>query len=397
MQATEERSEARAEHYLDRVRAILDEVRSAAAETEANRCLSPRIVDLMTAAGTFNVAVPQAWGGLELDPVTHARGIELLAQADASAGWCAMIGCDTGYASTRLDDGAARELFADLTAATVYVASPTGAAVTADGGYTVTGRWTFASGSSHAKVFCLGTLVMTPDGPEMVAPGVPAIRIVAVPREQVEIIDTWTTTGLRGSASHDVAVTNVFVPAARTFSLNRGRSPRTEPLYQLPTLFVMKLGAIPLGIARGAIEDVLAIAARKRSLGNQAAIQESQWLQLAVAKAEWKYRQSRAFYYEAMQDLWDTLARGDRLVQAQTVAVHLSMVGAMENCTEVVDAMYRAAGSASLYARHTLDRRLRDIHTAAQHTTFSLDRVADDGKALLGIPVKHSPLISVPD
>ena len=91
MQATEERSEARAEHYLDRVRAILDDVRSAAAETEANRCLSPRIVDLMTAAGTFNVAVPQAWGGLELDPVTHARGIELLAQADASAGWCAMV------------------------------------------------------------------------------------------------------------------------------------------------------------------------------------------------------------------------------------------------------------------------------------------------------------------
>ncbi|MFN8616847.1 MAG: acyl-CoA dehydrogenase family protein [Dehalococcoidia bacterium] len=397
MQATEERSEARAEHYLDRVRAILDDVRSAAAETEANRCLSPRIVDLMTAAGTFNVAVPQAWGGLELDPVTHARGIELLAQADASAGWCAMIGCDTGYASTRLDDGAARELFADLTAATVYVASPTGAAVPADGGYTVTGRWTFASGSSHAKVFCLGTLVMTPDGPEMVAPGVPAIRVVAVPRDQVEIIDTWTTTGLRGSASHDVAVTSVFVPAARTFALNRGRSPRTEPLYQLPTLFVMKLGAIPLGIARGAIDDVLAIAARKRSLGNPAAIQESQWLQLAVANAEWKYRQSRAFYYEAMQDLWDTLARGDRLVQAQTVAVHLSMVGAMENCTEVVDAMYRAAGSASLYARHTLDRRLRDIHTAAQHTTFSLDRVADDGKALLGIPVKNSPLISVPD
>lgn len=398
MQATAERSDVRAEQYLERVRGILDEVRAAAAETEANRCLPQRIVEQMTTAGMFNVAVPAAWGGLELDPVTHSRGIEMLAQADASAGWCAMIGCDTGYASTHLAEAPARDLFRDLNAATVYVVNPTGAAVPVEGGYNVTGRWTFASGSSHAKVFCLGTLSMTPAGPEMV-PGAatPAIRIVAVPRDQVEVIDTWTTTGLRGSASNDVGLTNVFVPAERTFSFFLDHSKRTEPLYQLPNLFVMKLGAIPLGIARGAIDDVLTIAATKRALGNMAAIQESQWLQLAVARAEWKYRQARAFYYEALQDVWNTLARGERLVQAQAVAVHVSMVGAMENCTEVVDSMYRAAGSASLYARHTLDRRLRDIHTAGQHTTFSLDRVADDGKALLGIPVKNSPMISVPE
>lgn len=397
MQATAERNDVRAEQYLERVRGILDEVRAAAAETEANRCLPPRIVDLMAGAGMFNVAVPQAWGGLELDPVTHARGIEMLAQADASAGWCAMIGCDTGYASTHLAEGPARALFADLTAATVYVVNPTGAAVSVEGGYNVTGRWTFASGSSHAKVFCLGTLSMTQAGPEMLPAGVPAIRIVAIPREQVEVIDTWTTTGLRGSASNDVAVTNVFVPAEHTFSFFLDPSPRTEPLYQLANLFVMKLAAIPLGIARGAIDDVLAIAATKRTLGNMAAIQESQWLQLAVARAEWKYRQARAFYYEAIEDLWGTLARGEKVAQAQAVTVHLSMVGAMENCTEVVDAMYKAGGSASLYARNTLDRRLRDIHTAAQHTTFAPDRVADDGKVLLGMRVANSPMISVPD
>lgn len=396
MQATAE-PETATESYLDRVRSILDAVREAAPETEANRRLSPGIVELMAQAGVFNVAVPRAWGGLELDPITHARGIELLAQADASAGWCAMIGCDTGYASTHLADGPARELFADLTSATVYVVGPTGSSVPTEGGYTVTGRWPFASGSSHARVFCLGTLVMTPTGPETVAPGVPAIRIVAIPRDQVEVIDTWNTTGLRGSASHDVAVTNVFVPAERTFPMFRGRSARPEPLYQLPTLFVMKLGAIPLGIARGAIADVITIAATKRSAGGMSAIQESQWLQLAIAKAEWKYRQARAFYYEALQDLWSTLASGEKLTQAQTVAVHLSMVGAMENCTEVVDAMYRAAGSASLYARNSLDRRLRDIHTAAQHTTFATDRVADDGKWFLGMDVRTSPLISVPD
>lgn len=397
MQAIAERLDVRAERYLERVQSIVEEVRAAAPETEANRCLPPRIVEQMTNVGMFNVAVPRAWGGLELDPVTHARGIELLAQADASAAWCAMIGCDTGYASTHLAEEAARALFTDLAAATVYVVNPTGAAVPVEGGYNVTGRWTFASGSSHAKVFCLGTLSMTASGPEMLPGGAPAIRIVAVPRQQVEVVDTWTTTGLRGSASNDVALTNVFVPTQNTFSFFLARSPRTEPLYQLPNLFVQKIGAIPLGIARGAIDDVLAIAASKRTLGKLEAIQESQWLQMAIARAEWKYRQARAFYYEAIQDIWETLERGDRVVQAQLVTSHLSMVGAMENCTEIVDSMYRAAGSASLYARHTLDRRFRDIHTAAQHTTFALDRLADDGKVLLGLPVKNSPMISVPE
>lgn len=396
MQATAEELEVRAEQYLDRVRALLDDVRAAAPETEAQRSLPQRIVESMTDAGVFNVAVPRAWGGLELDPVTHARGIEMLAQADASAGWCAMIGCDTGYTATRLEEHAAHELFADLSAATVFVAGPTGAAVPTDGGYTVTGRWPFASGSSHAKVFCLGTLVMTAAGPEMLAPGVPNVRVVAVPREQVQILDTWTTTGLRGSASNDVVLTDVFVPVERTFPMGRGGFQRPEPLYRLPTLFVMKLGAIPIGIARGAIDDVVTIAATKRTVGGMSPIQESQWLQLAIAKAEWKYRQARAFYYEALEDLWATIVAGEKLSQAQTVAVHISLVGAIENCTEVVDAMYRAAGSTSLYARHTLDRRLRDIHTAGQHTTFALDRIADDGKWLLGIPAPHSMLIGVP-
>lgn len=388
--------ETRAEEYLAAIRAICDEVRAAAPETEANRRISPRLVSLLSGAGAFSVAVPQAWGGLELDPLTHARGIELLAEADASTAWCAMIGCDTGYVSTRLEESAARALFSDLAAASVWVAAPTGAAVPVDGGYNVTGRWTFASGSSHARIFCFGALVMTDAGPEMVAPGVPAIRVVALPREQVEVIDTWTTTGLRGSASNDCAVTNAFVPVQHTFSMMAVEHPRPEPLYQLGSLFVWKIGGVPLGIARGAINDVLAIAATKRTLGNTAAIQESQWLHLAVARAEWKYRQARTFYYEALGDLWASLVRGEKPTPEQAVQVHLSVIGAIENCTEVVDAMYRAAGSASLYARHTLDRRLRDIHTAGQHTTFALDRVADDGKALLGLPTPNAPMLSVP-
>lgn len=395
MQATTERTETAAADYLARVRGLLDAVRAAAPETEANRQLPPAIVEQMTAAGVFSVAVPKSWGGPELDPVTHALGIELLAQADASAAWCAMIGCDTGYASAHFEDSVARSLFADPTAATVFVVNPTGAAVPTEGGYNVTGRWTFASGSSHAKVFCLGCIVPTDSGPAMLGPGLPDIRIIGIPREQAQVLDTWTTTGLRGSASHDVAVTNLFVPAERTFSFAADPIHRPGDLYRLRNLFILKIAAIPLGIARGAIDDVLAIAATKRTLGSQKSISEQSWLQTAIAEAEYKYRQSRAFYYEALGELWATLQAGEMPEQRQLVDVHLAMVGAMAACTEVVDSMYRAAGSASLYARHTLDRRFRDIHTAGQHTSFAPDRVADDGKVILGLDVPNSPMISV--
>ncbi|MGE3074708.1 MAG: acyl-CoA dehydrogenase family protein [Dehalococcoidia bacterium] len=374
-----------APEYLERVRALVEPIRAAAAEIEAARQLPAEIAELLQVAGMFSVAVPKAFGGLELDPLTHIEAIELLATADASAAWCAMIGCDTGYIGAFLEDATARNLIVDPTRASAFVANPTGFATPVEGGYTVTGRWTFASGSTHSALFALGCLVPGENGPRMANERTPEVRVVVMPSSEASVVDTWTTTGVRGSGSHDIAVENVFVPECNTFTLMPARMTRPEPLYRFPMLFTFKLGAVALGCARGAIDDVIAIAATKGSFGTRAKIGEQEWLHEAVARAEMTLAQARAFYYEATEQAWREMLAGDHPTPRTHARLNLAQIGAIERCVEVVDAMYRAGGSASLYAKNTLDRRLRDIHTMAQHTVVSHRSIVESGRMLLGL------------
>lgn len=383
--AITETPDVSAEDYLERVRAILEPIRSAGPEIEAARQLPAHVVELMRSAGMFSVAVPKAMGGLELDPIAQFEAIELLAQADASASWCAMIGCDTGYVAAFLDDGVARQIFADPTRASAFVANPTGRAKECEGGYVVSGRWSFASGSTHSAVIALGCVVMSESGPKMLADDRPEMRAIVVQAPQARVIDTWTTTGVRGSGSHDVAVEDVFVPAAHTFPLFAFVPMREEPLYRFPMLFTFKLGAVAIGIARAAIDDVLAIAATKGTFGTRTKIAEQPWLQRAIADAEMAYGQGRAFYYEALRVAWAEMLAGGPPSPATHARLNIAQVGAVKRSIEVVDAMYKAGGSASLYATGTLDRRLRDIHTIGQHTVLSDNALAESAKALLGV------------
>lgn len=384
MQANAERNDTSAADYLERVRDLLEPVRAAAAAIELARQLPPEVAEMLRGAGMFSVAVPKVWGGLELDPITHIEAIELLAAVDASAAWCAMIGCDTGYIGAFLDDAPARALIIDATRASAFVANPTGTATPTAGGYTVTGRWTFASGSTHSAVMAVGCLVPEATGPRMANERTPEIRVAVMRADQVQVIDTWTTTGVRGSGSHDIAVDGVFVPECNTFTLMPGVMTRQEPLYRFPLLFTFKLGAVALGCARGAIDDVIAISARKGSFGTRAVIRDQEWLHAAVARAEMTFGQARSFYYEATRAAWSEMRAGEHPSPKTHARLNLAQIGAVERSIEVVDAMYRAGGSASLYAKNTLDRRLRDVHTMGQHTVISHRSLVESGRTLLG-------------
>jgi len=102
------------------------------------------------------MAMPRVWGGPELDPLTQIRVIEALAMADGSVGWCAMIGCDSGYISAFLDQDVARAMYPDLLVATGAAATTTGKARRVSGGYRVDGRFPFVSGCHHCEWAWLG-------------------------------------------------------------------------------------------------------------------------------------------------------------------------------------------------------------------------------------------------
>jgi indole-3-acetate monooxygenase len=186
-----------------------------------------------------------------LDPLTQFRVIEALAMTDGSAGWCAMINCDGGYVSAFLDQDIARSMYSDINVATAASATPIGQAVVAPGGYRVSGRFPFASGCQHCDWIWLGCVVIEDGSPRLDHNSVPETRQCFIRMSQCEILDTWHTTGLRGTGSNDILVKDLFVEEAHTFSFqDPNLIKRSGPLYAFPFMFTAKTPAAALGVAR---------------------------------------------------------------------------------------------------------------------------------------------------
>jgi hypothetical protein len=243
---------------------LAEQIRTASDEIERGRRLPASIAAAMKQAGVFGMAMPRVWGGPELDLLTQFRVIEALAMADASVGWCAMIGCDGGYVTAFLDQDVARGMYPDLLVATAAAATTTGQAVEVPGGYRVSGRFPFVSGCQHCEWVWLGCIVVDNGVPRVDRNGVPETRQCVLSLSQCEILDTWHTTRLRGTGSNDVVVHDEFVPEERTFSFQDPQLiKRSGSLYSFPFLFIAKGAAPALGIARHALDTLIESAAAK--------------------------------------------------------------------------------------------------------------------------------------
>jgi indole-3-acetate monooxygenase len=377
---------------LDAAIALAPAIRAAAVEIETGRRLPAQIVEGLRRAGVFRMTMPQEWGGPELDPIMQLRVIEALARADGAAGWCAMINSDGGYFSAFIDQDAAREMYRDLDAPTAASLFAAGRAQSVAGGYRVRGRWQFASGCQHSVWFLGSCAVYDGETPRTRTDGGPEIRMCFIPCAQGEVIDTWFSTGLRGSGSHDFAVKDIFVPTERTYDLNKVKVYRPGPLYAFPMMFAYNLPAVTLGIARGAIDSfVEAVGGRQvshaRLTGAKKTVREESYVQSALGRAEALVGAARSYVYEQMGELWETLLKGDRLTIDQRARYRLAGNHAHEACAEAVALLYKANGGSSVYATSALERWFRDVHTANQHTLNGLKVYETAGRALLGMEV----------
>ena len=204
---------------------------------EAERRLTPQVVDALRALGAFRLAVPHAYGGLELDPMTQVRVVEELSRMDGSVGWCAMISSAGSFASAFLAPAVAQRVCGPLDFSLAGQVVPMGRAELVDGGYRVTGRYRFGSGCQHASVISGGCVVFEGGKPRQLTPGRPEIRVVMFPPSACKILDTWHTTGLAGTGSHDFEVEDVFVPFEESWSFAE-RPQCSGTLYRFPPLFL---------------------------------------------------------------------------------------------------------------------------------------------------------------
>ena len=264
-----------------------------------------------------------------------------------------------------------------------------GQATAVPGGYRVSGRWPFGSGCHHCTWLTSGCIVYDGDGPRLTAQGLPDTRICFLPADRCNIFDTWTTTGLRGSASHDYAVTDLFVPEEHTFNLAHSPIQRSEPLYAFRRLYLFGHAAIPLGIARSAIEALLVLATQKVVSSGRGPVatglRDEAFLQAAVARAEALIGSARAYVVDVLHDLWTTLVAGNAPSAVQRARFRLCITHAHIAGVEAVDLMYNMAGGTAVYATNPFDPLFRDIHTVNQHAVVWPKTLEPIGRLLLGL------------
>jgi alkylation response protein AidB-like acyl-CoA dehydrogenase len=336
----------------------------------------------------FRLPMPAAWGGPEIDIVTQTEIIEALSRADGSAGWCTMFGSDGGFYSAFLDEEVGRALYPDLDALTAGGVLPAGRLDRTPGGYRLSGRWAFGSGIHHADVIAAGAIVFD-DGAMVMGPdGRPEWRIALMPAPAYEILDTWYTTGLAGSGSHDYTAGDLFVPAEQTFCFADGtRRPGT--LYAWPGLFIANTPGVALGIAADALDVARAIWVDKVIVPDMKPARDEPRVRSTLARAEAMVGSVRSYTYDRLGSFWTTLEAGDPPSLDQRAALAGSFAYTIKTCRDAVSLLYEEVGSQSVYRACPLDRHLRDLVTVGQHIIGQTRMLEMAGGMWLGQP---SPL-----
>jgi len=378
---------------LARATALAPVLRERSEEIERARKIPSDIVTGLGRAGIFRLCVPRTLGGLEADVATLLAVLQLLAVADGSAGWCAMIGATSGLVSGYLEDAAAREVFGDGSTISGGVFAPRGSARRDGSWYVVSGRWPFASGCEHCNWLMGGCVVLDGTTAAVDEHGRPQTRMVLFPASDAVIHDTWDVSGLRGTGSHDIEVRALRVPAARSVSLAGDVARAEGALYRFPIFGLLALGiaAVALGIARRAIEELGRLAIEKTPTGAQRRLAERAVVQAEVARAEAAVESARA-YLDDMVGRAKTEADRGTLELATRARLRLAATHATASAAAAVDRMYEVGGGTSIYARSPLQRCFRDVHVATQHTMVASPTYELAGRVLLGQPMDSSLL-----
>jgi alkylation response protein AidB-like acyl-CoA dehydrogenase len=382
-----EPSYARAD-LLAAVGALGPRLMAAAHEVERARSLTEPLVQAMVDAGFYRLLLPRSLGGGELDPPTYFDVVEALARADSTAAWSVLISTSTMTSTVRgLPDATLAPMFASPRQALMAGSGPPrGRAVPVPGGYRLTGRWSQGSNVLIAAWLHLGCHLYDGAEPRLGPDGRPIYLRCVVPARQAEVIDTWHTTGMRGTGSHDYQVTDAFIPEAHVHGAV-DQWPRPQPLYRFEGWTHVAHAAVGLGIARIAIEEFIELAGGKRAtwLASEGRLAARTTIQAKVAQAEALVGSARAYVREATGEAWDTVSRGEGLSPGQRAVYRLSIAHAMANAVQAVDLMYSLAGATAIYAASRLDRCLRDAHTAAAHVWVAPDTYELAGRLLLGL------------
>jgi indole-3-acetate monooxygenase len=377
------------ERMLSDIHDLSPAITARAAQIEAQRRPAADLVDALRSIGVFRMYVPRSHGGLELDIASAMRVVTALSRVDSSIGWLAGIGATAPLFATRLPRHAYDEIYGHGPDVIIAGAvQPGGTLEETAEGWRANGRWAFASGCMHAD-WMFGVAVVTENGKPVSAPngagGAPLMRSMMLPASAWCIEDTWHAAGLEGTGSHHISLTNALVPTQRLLDHVNGESCVPGPLYQSVSHVLAPMGpALMLGMAEGALDAIVALAKSGHQQFRVAtAMRDSEIFQCELGRVEAELRAARALHDVQVNLLWQRALEGTIKDDALYAQVTQGVVWIANTCVRVADACFALGGGAAIYDTSPLQRRLRDLHVAAQHAAAHPRHYVTAGKVLL--------------
>src|SRR5712692_95675 len=374
--------------YVERAQKLAPQIEVWADQAEADRRLPEPLLAALFDAGLFRLLLPRSLNGAEVDPVTFVHVMEEVAKADASTAWCIGQTAGCSMVAAYLQPDVAAEIFKHPRSLLAWGPGPDSRAVAVDGGYRVTGTWSFASGCRHATWLGGHCPIYAQDGSRLRTGGGKAVeRTMLFPAASARIVDVWHVSGLRGTGSDAFTVSDLFVPHEYSISRDDPAERRQPgPLYCFPTgsLYASGFASVALGIARHMLDGLVELAREKTPRGFKRTLRDSAVIQSQVGYAEGQLQSARHFLLGSLEEIWRAVGRSGALTLDQRVRIRLASTYAIHQAKAVADMTHHAGGATSIFIESAFDRGFRDIHAVTQQLQGRQTHFETVGQFLLG-------------
>ena len=384
---------------IARAKALVPQLRDRSSQTEELRRLPPETERDLHDAGLFRIVQPKRVGGSEFDYIALLDCADVIGLADASVAWT-FANLASHHWMLAMFDKRAQDLVWDKDANALIASSfifPAGRARKVEGGYVLRGRWPFSSGVDASEWNMLASVVSSDDEADGIE-----YRIFLLNRSDYRISDTWNATGLRGTGSNDVEVTDVFVAEPMTLAvadLAGGPTPGSvvnpNPLYALPvfSLFPYVLSGVALGNAQACLDDYIGVSRHRVSTYNRAKLGDFQTTQIKIAEASAKIDAARLIMRSTCIEAMADARRGYIPEMAAKTKMRRDGAYSVNLCTEAVSLLFSASGARGLYTTGALQRQFRDAHAINSHLAFNFDAAGTNyGRVALHLPSENLTL-----
>ena len=376
--------------YVERACALAPEIEARADQIEQERRLPEPVLAALFEAGLFRLLLPRSLDGGEVDPVTFARVMEEIAKADASTAWCLCQAAGCSMSAAYLSHDVAMEIFGrDRRAVLAWGPGPGARAIAVDGGYRVTGTWSFASGGRHATWLGAHCPISEPDGsPRRTPNGKLVERTMLFPAASATFVDVWHVSGLKGTGSDAYTVDDLFVPHDHSISRD-DPAERRQPglIYCFPTgsFYASGFASVALGIARRMLDAFVSLAREKTPRGYKRPLANNAVIQSQVGQAEAQLSSARRFLMGSLADIWGAVGSSGTLTMDQRMLIRLASTYAIHQAKAVADVTHHAAGATSIFVDSAFDRGFRDIHAVTQQLQGRQSHFETVGRFLFGL------------